>query len=180
MRTGLWIPVEVEVLPLNSTEKYVLSEVVALDRVGECFASNAHFAELLGVRSDSISRIISKLKKLGYLKQGKFDGRRRTLIPTLSNQSLPNQNSKKAEKPEHLLQSTQRTSGTNAEAAFALLQSPSYIVQKHNSVQKSWDDFLKWSRERLSPSTWDLVSKASRPEDLKGSAFLMWKNWAPL
>lgn len=180
MRTGLWIPVEVEVLPLNSTEKYVLSEVVALDRVGECFASNAHFAELLGVRSDSISRIISKLKRLGYLKQGRFDGRRRTLIPTLGNQSIPKINSKTAEKPKQDTQGTQRTKGVNAEAAFAILHSPSYILQKQNNVQKSWDDFLKWSRERLSPSTWDLVSKASRPEDLKGSAFLMWKNWAPL
>lgn len=158
MRTGLWIPVEVEALPLNSTEKYVLSEVVALDRVGECFASNAHFAELLGVRSDSISRIISKLKKLGYLKQGRFDGRRRTLIPTLTSQSDLKPNPKKAEKPDLLMQDTQRTTGINAEAAFAILHSPSYIVQKQNNVQKTWNEFLEWSKGKVTSSTWSIIN----------------------
>ncbi|MCW7460138.1 helix-turn-helix domain-containing protein [Leptospira bandrabouensis] len=180
MRTGLWIPVEIEVLPLNSTEKYLLSEVVALDRVGECFASNAHFAELLGVRSDSISRIISKLKKLGYLKQGRFDGRRRTLIPTLGNQSLPKPNSKKAEKPEQDKRGTQRTTGVNAEAAFAILQSPSYIVQKQNNVQKSWDEFLKWSKEKISKSSYDSILEIGDPDKLLGNSKSMWKMWSTI
>lgn len=178
MRTGLWIPVEVEVLPLNSTEKYVLSEVVALNRVGECFASNAHFAELLGIRSDSISRIISKLKKLGYLKQGRFDGRRRTLIPTLTSQSELKPNPKKAEKQEQLMQGTQRTTGINAEAAFAISHSPSYIVQKQNSVQKSWDEFLKWSKEKISKNTYDSILTIGSPDKLSGTSKSMWIMWS--
>lgn len=178
MRTGLWIPVEVEVLPLNSTEKYVLSEVVALDRVGECFASNAHFAELLGVRSDSISRIISKLKKLGYLKQGRFDGRRRTLIPTIKGQSFPKPNSKNAEKPAQLEQGTQSTSGRNAEAAYAFSQSPTYIVQKQNNVQKSWDEFLEWSREKISKSSYDSILTIGNPDKLSGRNKSIWTMWS--
>ncbi|TGL38812.1 helix-turn-helix domain-containing protein, partial [Leptospira bourretii] len=88
MRTGLWIPVEIEVLPLNLTEKVLLAEIVSLDRIGECFASNDHFSKLIGVRSDSVSRIISKLKKMGLVKQTGFDGRRRKLIPILETKSV--------------------------------------------------------------------------------------------
>ncbi|TGM22022.1 helix-turn-helix domain-containing protein [Leptospira meyeri] len=179
MRTGLWIPVEVEVLPLNSTEKYVLSEIVALHRVGDCFASNSHFAELVGVRSDSISRIISKLKKLGYVKQGRFDGRHRVLIPTLSEKLPMQSNAGEVKIPEQPKPRTQIKHSRNAEAAFAFQQSPSYIVQRKNKVQKNWDEFLKWSSGRVTPTTWDLISKVTRPEDLNGAAFLMWKNWAP-
>lgn len=184
MRTGLWIPVEIEVLPLNLTEKVLLAEIVSLDRVGECFASNEHFSKLIGVRSDSVSRIISKLKKMGLVKQTGFDGRRRKLIPILE--------TKLVQKEDPILskvlssaskQNTPKTKsrvGESAEAGFAMSNVPIKRVQSQYNVQKSWDEFLKWSRERLSPSTWDLVSKASRPEDLKGSVFLMWKNWAPL
>ncbi|WP_409036321.1 helix-turn-helix domain-containing protein [Leptospira levettii] len=184
MRTGLWIPVEIEVLPLNLTEKVLLAEIVSLDRVGECFASNEHFSKLIGIRSDSVSRIISKLKKMGLVKQTGFDGRRRKLIPILESKSVQKEDTILSKvlysAPKQNSPKTKSRIGESAEAAFAISNDPIKRVQIKQNVQKSWDEFLKWSRERLSPSTWDLVSKASRPEDLKGSAFLMWKNWAPL
>ncbi|CAE14669.1 unnamed protein product [Leptospira phage LE1] len=180
MRTGLWIPVEIEVLPLNLTEKVLLAEIVSLDRAGECFASNEHFSKLLGVRSDSVSRIISKLKKVGLVKQTGFDGRRRKLIPILESKSQIKQEPILSPEPKQAVPKTKSRIGMSAEAAFAISNVPLKRVQLQNNVQKSWDEFLNWSRGRVAPTTWDLISKVSRPEDLKGSASLMWKNWAIL
>lgn len=184
MRTGLWIPVEIEVLPLNLTEKVLLAEIVSLDRVGECFASNEHFSKLLGVRSDSVSRIISKLKKMGLVKQTGFDGRRRKLIPILESnyktKEEPILSKVLSSTPKQNIPKTKSRVGESAEAAFVFSNGPIKKVQVQNNVQKSWDEFLQWSRERVAPTTWDLISRASRPEDLKGSASLMWKNWAIL
>ncbi|TGK45531.1 helix-turn-helix domain-containing protein [Leptospira bouyouniensis] len=181
MRTGLWIPVEIEVLPLNLTEKVLLAEIVSLDRVGECFASNEHFSKLLGIRPDSASRMISKLKKLGYIKQTGFDGRKRKLTPVFETKS------KTKVEPilSKVLSSTSNQSipksksrvGDSAEAAFAISNDPIKKVQLNKNVQKSWEDFLEWSRERVTLTTWDIISNSKDPESLSGSGLLYWKNW---
>ncbi|TGN08608.1 helix-turn-helix domain-containing protein [Leptospira bandrabouensis] len=178
MRTGLWIPVEIEVLPLNLTEKVLLSEVVSLDRAGECFASNAHFAQILGVRADSISRIISKLKKMGYLKQKSFDGRRRVLIPlNIAFEQTQIVGKNQALQSKQKMVTSKSRVGESAEAAIAISQPPINIVQLKNNVQKSWDEFLEWSNGRVTPTTWDLISKVTKPEELKGQAFQIWEKW---
>ena len=65
---GIWIPKEIcNLKKLGWTEKLLLSEVYTLSYQNECYANNEHFSGLLGITKESISRIISKLIKQGYL-----------------------------------------------------------------------------------------------------------------
>lgn len=53
---------------LSSSEKLLYGEITALcNTTGECFASNAYFAELYSKDKVTISRWISKLKDKGYI-----------------------------------------------------------------------------------------------------------------
>jgi DNA-binding MarR family transcriptional regulator len=79
---GTFVPKSILCLNLTATEKLILSEIYNLSRGGECFASNRHFAELFGLKTDTVSKAISKLKKLGYVVQTRFDGRKRFLSMT--------------------------------------------------------------------------------------------------
>lgn len=83
MRTGMWIPAFIEQMAgLTLTEKAIYAEICALHKNGKCFASNSYFAKLVGLKEDTISRTISKLKKRGLVVQSGFDGRKRYLAPT--------------------------------------------------------------------------------------------------
>lgn len=181
MRTGLWIPVEIEALPLNLSEKVLLAEIVSLDKVGECFASNEHFSKLLGVRPDSASRMISKLKKLGYIKQTGFDGRRRKLMPILQTKLQAKDqaisNNILAHNPKEKRETSKLRVGESAEAAFAINDSPIKRIQLNKNVQKNWEQFLEWSRNRISKTSYDTISKAGNPTSLNGSEKCMWDMW---
>lgn len=69
-RKGIWIPLEI--LGNNSldpTNKILLSEILSLTELPDgCFASNQYFAELLGLTKSSVSKRISSLEKIGYIK----------------------------------------------------------------------------------------------------------------
>ncbi|TGL23033.1 DNA-binding protein [Leptospira yanagawae] len=80
MRQGIWIPARIESRrDLSIAEKVILSEIESFTSSGKCFASNEHFANLLGLKPDTVSRMISRLKKKGFVIQTGFDGRRRFL-----------------------------------------------------------------------------------------------------
>lgn len=80
MRQGIWIPARIESRnDLSISEKVILSEIESFTSNGKCFASNEHFANLLGIQPDTVSRMISRLKKRGFIIQTGFDGRRRYL-----------------------------------------------------------------------------------------------------
>ena len=80
MRQGIWIPARIESRrDLSIAEKVILSEIESFTSSGKCFASNEHFANLLGLKPDTVSRMISRLKKRGFVIQTGFDGRRRFL-----------------------------------------------------------------------------------------------------
>jgi Helix-turn-helix domain len=65
---GLWISAEIMAeTRLNTTEKMLLAEIHNLAQLGECFAGNEHFAEVLGFKKNWISKLISDLKDKGYL-----------------------------------------------------------------------------------------------------------------
>ena len=77
---GIWIPREIYLnKKLSWTDKILLVEINSLDNEKGCFASNDYFAEFLSVTKTTISISISKLKKLGFVKQVSFDGRTRVL-----------------------------------------------------------------------------------------------------
>ncbi|XDD44730.1 helix-turn-helix domain-containing protein (plasmid) [Leptospira sp. WS60.C2] len=181
MRTGLWIPVEIEVLPLNLTEKVLLAEIVSLDRVGECFASNEHFSKLLGVRADSASRMISKLKKLGYIKQTGFDGRKRKLIPVFQTPLKPKEQPTFTKiltsKSTQDISKTKSRVGESVEAGFAISNEPTKRVQSNYNVQKSWHEFLEWSKAKVSKTSFDYIQSIQDPHLLVGMNKKMWEMW---
>lgn len=65
---GVWIPKEIWLNEeLGWTEKLLLVEIDSLQKNGECFATNEYFAKFLSLSKDRISKLISNLKKLGYI-----------------------------------------------------------------------------------------------------------------
>ena len=55
---------------LKANEKLLFAEITSLtNKKGYCYANNEYFAELYNAKKDTISRWISGLEKLGYLKR---------------------------------------------------------------------------------------------------------------
>jgi len=178
MRTGLWIPVEIEALPLSLTEKVLFAEIVSLDRVGECFASNEHFSKLLGIRPDSVSRIISKLKKIGYLKQTGFDGRHRKLAPIIETKSATKSIPILSPMPTQTRDISKGRVGDIAEAAFAISQSSYKRVQLNTKVQKTFMEFKSWANRNLSQVSARVIEQSGNPEQLPDRYRIAWAKFA--
>lgn len=65
---GIWIPKEIWLSnDLGWTEKLLLVEIDSLDKKDGCWATNEHFAEFFSLSKDRISKLISSLKKKGYI-----------------------------------------------------------------------------------------------------------------
>lgn len=53
---------------LKDKAKFLYAEITALcNKDGYCFASNKYFADLYGVRKETISRLLNELKNRGYI-----------------------------------------------------------------------------------------------------------------
>ena len=77
---GVWIPKEVYLnKELSWSEKILFIEIDSLDNEKGCFASNDYFADFIGVSNTRISKMTSKLKEQGLIRQESFDGRQRIL-----------------------------------------------------------------------------------------------------
>jgi len=78
---GVWIPKEIFLDErLSATEKILLVEIDSLDNGKDgCWASNDHFTQLCQCSERTISRAITKLKNLGFIKEGNTNGRGRAL-----------------------------------------------------------------------------------------------------
>lgn len=65
---GVWIPAELYLdSTLNPIEKFIIVEVDSLSKNGECYASNQHFADFIGLSVERTRKIISNLVSNGYL-----------------------------------------------------------------------------------------------------------------
>lgn len=77
---GVWIPKEIWLdTRLNALDKIILVEINSLDGDEGCFASNEYLADFCQCSSAKVSKSISLLIELGYIKVLKFDGRKRFL-----------------------------------------------------------------------------------------------------
>lgn len=77
---GIWIPAEIWLHPdLSFMEKTMWAEIDSLSGVDGCFASNEYFANFFGVQTTYISKVISRLIKLGLVEKVSFDGHRRVI-----------------------------------------------------------------------------------------------------
>lgn len=75
--TGVWIPRHImENKQLKPTDRLIYAEIASFD---QCYMSNETLGERAGCSGSQASRIIIKLKSLGYIRQTKFDGRTRWL-----------------------------------------------------------------------------------------------------
>lgn len=65
---------------LSANEKNLLAEIHSLEKLSRgCTASNEHFAARLNINTRSVTRLIRKLNKKGYLRTVFFNGRHRQL-----------------------------------------------------------------------------------------------------
>ena len=65
---GIWIPAHIWLDEnINLTEKCLLAEIDSLSDIDGCFASNQYFADFFGLSKDRISKLISGLRKKGYI-----------------------------------------------------------------------------------------------------------------
>ena len=83
---GIFIPIELWLTKdLSWNEKILLMEIDSFTSKGmDCYFSNQYVADLLGIKENTASIIISKLIEKGYVKKTRFDGRHRYLETTLS------------------------------------------------------------------------------------------------
>ncbi|WCL50722.1 helix-turn-helix domain-containing protein [Leptospira sp. GIMC2001] len=128
MRTGTWISSSIGSLPISSSAKIILAEIDNLHKAKVCRAGNAHFADILGVSTETVSRIISKLRKLGFVKQVHFDGRIRILEPSFEILSNVQDSSKFKIESSSTLESA-----PNIEIKPALINRTFQNKQKHQS-----------------------------------------------
>lgn len=79
--TGIWIP---RFIYLNKDvkwiEKILFLEIHSFTANGKsCYMSNEYMSSFLGISVRQVSRIITKLKKIGWIEESFFDGRKRHL-----------------------------------------------------------------------------------------------------
>ncbi|TGK54896.1 helix-turn-helix domain-containing protein [Leptospira kanakyensis] len=186
-RTGIWIPVWIENLNLSHSQTKLYAEIVSLHDKGGCFASNRYFGEVLGLKNDTVSRLISSLKKLGLLEQTGFDGRRRFLKPIFLNPSVKSASSNTESLEKNPMQKLTKSmeitqvpirQKSNAgwdknDASF----SSTIEVQKRVQKKSPWDEFKNWGSKNLSKSTYFQITNLSSPDSLHGSLNLIWKQW---
>lgn len=101
---GIWIPREVWLDErLNALDKVIFAEIDSFSSSGRvCFKSNAVLAEFCQCSESKVSKTVSKLIDLGYIKCVSFDGRKRFLQSCLVN--FTRQNSTIYESAEQILQ----------------------------------------------------------------------------
>lgn len=188
-RTGIWIPVWIENLNLSHSQTKLYAEIVSLHDKGGCFASNRYFGEVLGLKMDTVSRLITSLKKLGLLEQTGFDGRRRFLKPLFAKQNQtgletkepleknPMLTKQEEDRPvkKHQVRSLKKSNAEWEKTVTPLVST--LKVQKEVQKKSSWEEFKIWSERSLSKSTYFQIASISSPDFLQGASRLIWKNW---
>lgn len=105
---GIWIPREVWLdSRLNALDKVIFAEIDSFSSSGKvCFQNNATIAEFCQCSESKVSKTISKLIDLGYIRCVSFDGRKRYLQSCLVN--FTTLDSKKCESAEQNLPYTNK------------------------------------------------------------------------
>lgn len=86
---GIFVPIEIwQDRTLTWNEKVLLMEVDSFtSKDMDCFFSNEYIANLLGVKEDTASKLVSSLIRKGFIRQTRFDGRKRYLQTCIEIQS---------------------------------------------------------------------------------------------
>ena len=110
---GIWFPASVWLdSNLTAIEKFVLMEIDSLDGENGCYASNKYLSDFCQCAESTVSRAITKLRKLGYIRVASFDGRTRVLHSCLAKSARQTPQIRKADSPNPqeriLVESTNR------------------------------------------------------------------------
>lgn len=183
-RTGVWVAQWMEDLGLSPNQTKLYAEIVSLDACGGCFASNEYLGTVLRLKKDTISRLVSELKKKGLLKQTGFDGRKRFLKPIVLRAGLASDEKTTEIRGDGL--SVQVGIGVSSKSGSTEDTKPSYKYQLEKKVHKGieievrksdWKEFLNWCERELSFSTRMSLADLSGPEALSGLQLVYWKRW---
>nr|DAI05471.1 MAG TPA: helix-turn-helix domain protein [Herelleviridae sp.] len=67
---GVWIPAKLYLSGLFSpNEKFVLLEIYSLSKKNGCYATNKHFADFIGLKENTIQKMMLEFEKSGYIKR---------------------------------------------------------------------------------------------------------------
>lgn len=141
---GVWIPKEIWLDErLNALDKIILVEINSLDGDEGCFASNQYLAEFCQCSEAKISKSISLLIKLGYIKVVSFDGRKRVLKTCLiKNTNQPNKIYKAG--LENLQDNNiyNNIDNNNIDKSILLDESKDYGNLEINEMFDKWEEFF--------------------------------------
>jgi len=152
-----FITVSIEIMHdtnLNQSQKFMLAEIEQLCSLESgCFASNNHFAELIGITKENVSRNLNHLKEMGYIDIKIENGsRNHTRIVTLTNLVIPPyQNSNtpllKQQETKENIQTNKTNNKTKTHETQFL---PSCIS---SDVWAEWVQHRKEKKNPLTPTT---------------------------
>lgn len=67
---GVWIPAKLYLSGLFSpNEKFVLLEIYSLSKKNGCYATNKHFADFIGLKENTIQKMMLEFERAGYIKR---------------------------------------------------------------------------------------------------------------
>lgn len=67
---GVWIPSKLYLSGIFSpNEKFVLLEIYSLSKKNKCYATNKHFADFVGLKENTIQKMMLEFERAGYIKR---------------------------------------------------------------------------------------------------------------
>ena len=180
---GVFIPASVWLDErLNALEKVILTEIDSLDGEKGCWAGNDYISQFCQCSASKVSKAVSKLIELGYVRVESFNGRKRVLRSCLAKntrqssriceadeQNLPQSNIKNnienKEKRKRFTPPTvdevkayclERNNGIDPEAFTAFYASKGWKVG--NSQMKDWKQAI---------ITWEKREQREHPQQQK-------------
>ncbi|MCG6149668.1 helix-turn-helix domain-containing protein [Leptospira levettii] len=185
-RTGVWVAQWIYDLDLNPNPNQIrlYAEIVSLHAKDGCYASNEYFANILHLKADTISRLVSQLKRKGLLVQTRFDGRKRFLKPVIQ-EMKGSEDGPRLEKLEQSVRRVGESVGVASKAELARSTTSYHTVQKQNQIhlkrelssEEKWREFKQWMAETMSESTRLSLGKLKSPEELSGNQQRYWERW---
>lgn len=132
---GIFIPIEIwQAKDLSWNEKALLMEIDSFtSRGNDCYFSNAYISELLDVKEVTASGLIQGLIKKGYIRQVKFDGRRRYVESCIEMKCCLSKNCK-ADLDESIRQTPKNLKETNNISNKPFTNIPSFIPPTREQV----------------------------------------------
>lgn len=138
---GIWIPAEIWLnKSLSFFEVILLAEIDSLAKDEGCSASNAYFAEFLGVSETYVSKAISSLARKGLVYQSAFNGRNRILKTNLHNSKAD------LNKSITLEQKCKADLNKSARQTITKVQPYNIVYNKDDNIEKK-ENYIKERKE---------------------------------